>query len=655
MHPLLSVIVPSFNQGRYIRETLDSIVSQDYRPIEVLVIDGASTDGTLNELEHFRNMKEVQIWSEPDQGVVDAVNKGLKRATGEILSIQSSDDLYLPGALRAAVDAFLTGPPADLVYGDVEYIDENSFLIGTENQRHFDLSNYLGRTMYIPQPAAFFQSRAAQRVGGWRPEFSYAADADFWIRIAFGGKVRKIDRIMARYRYHSAQRDVHRERISRDWEKMIMDHLEHGRIPAGSVRHARSGLWLAKHRYSAESARRQRCALAFRAVFARPSAIFDPGFPRRDLFPAYPLLLRNLSNLKGRMGLAPSAGVKAHSSVRQKAGAILLDVPRFLRSMRAGAQSSSSWVHYKNRDESLNSGADGRGVQCDWKWTSDLHLAKIFPSTGWYLLKQALRDWPIDLQESAPSMAVPPCVTFIIGHRGKERLGHLLATLKSIAAQADTTAECVVVEQSARPECRDYLPQWVRYHHDPVDVLSPYNRSRAFNIGARLALGKLLVLHDGDILVPRGYAAEVAQLASQGYEVINLKRFIFHLTHSHTRRLLAGEKPLLLEPPETVMQNALGGGSIAISLQAFLEIGGFDEEFAGWGGEDNEFWDRAQSRRVWPYAYLPMIHLWHPPQPGKQVDQKPTLELYLAKSETPVSERIADLRLKMGAIKIQGN
>ena len=103
------------------------------------------------------------------------------------------------------------------------------------------------------------------------------------------------------------------------------------------------------------------------------------------------------------------------------------------------------------------------------------------------------------------------------------------------------------------------------------------------------------------------------------------------------------------------MQNALGGGSIAISRQTFFEIGGFDEAFLGWGGEDNEFWDRAQSRRVWPYAYLPFVHLWHELQSGKKSDQKPTLDLYKLKSQIPVWERIADLRLKLSGFKTQEN
>src|SRR6185503_12008114 len=101
---LVSIIIPSFNQGRFIKETIDSILSQDYRPIEVLVLDGASTDETVQVLSSYEGVPELTWVSERDGGVVDAVNKGLMRARGEIIGIQSSDDLYLPGAISAAVE-----------------------------------------------------------------------------------------------------------------------------------------------------------------------------------------------------------------------------------------------------------------------------------------------------------------------------------------------------------------------------------------------------------------------------------------------------------------------------------------------------------------------------------------------------------------------
>ena len=98
--PLVSVIVPSYNQARFIRETLDSILGQDYRPLEVIVFDGASKDETVDVLGSYGDRPELRWWSEPDRGVVDAVNKGLAKANGEILAIQSSDDCFTPARSR---------------------------------------------------------------------------------------------------------------------------------------------------------------------------------------------------------------------------------------------------------------------------------------------------------------------------------------------------------------------------------------------------------------------------------------------------------------------------------------------------------------------------------------------------------------------------
>src|SRR6185436_19107774 len=111
---LISVVIPSYNQGRYIRETIDSTLAQDYRPIEVLVMDGASKDETVDVLQSY-DAPELQWISEPDRGVVDAVNKGLARARGEIIAIQSSDDVYVPGAFSAVAQAM---PGFELVFGD---------------------------------------------------------------------------------------------------------------------------------------------------------------------------------------------------------------------------------------------------------------------------------------------------------------------------------------------------------------------------------------------------------------------------------------------------------------------------------------------------------------------------------------------------------
>lgn len=310
IRPLVSIIVPSFNQGRFIRETLSSILEQDYRPIEVLVLDGGSTDETVAVLESFAAAPELNWRSEPDKGVTDAVNKGLKRACGQIIAIQSSDDLYLPGAISAAVEFLTAREEVMLAYGDVELIDEHSAMIGSDRLGPFDLTHYLGRFTYIPQPSAFFRAEMIQAVGGWRQEVSYAADADFWLRIAVRYKVARIDRLMARYRYHPEQRDTQKARISRDWEKTIRDLLAAHSLDRATRRFARMGIYLARYRYTPESDWVKRTRYLYQAAVANPGAVFSNDFPKRELLVGREPIWKFLSRVKRGLGFRPRTAAK---------------------------------------------------------------------------------------------------------------------------------------------------------------------------------------------------------------------------------------------------------------------------------------------------------------------------------------------------------
>lgn len=125
------------------------------------------------------------------------------------------------------------------------------------------------------------------------------------------------------------------------------------------------------------------------------------------------------------------------------------------------------------------------------------------------------------------------------------------------------------------------------------------------------------MLHDNDFLVPAAYAAELVRHHSKGYEFIDLKRFMFYLGQRESARLMASNEFGIEAPPERVTQNLLAGGSVAADRDAYFAIGGFDESFVGWGGEDNDFWERASTRAAFSFGYLPFVHLWHAPQAEK--------------------------------------
>lgn len=338
----------------------------------------------------------------------------------------------------------------------------------------------------------------------------------------------------------------------------------------------------------------------------------------------------------------------ARFTLRQQVGAWLHDVPRTLWALRPGGSSAghAPWLFVRNRDERLRIAADAQGVACDWRWTSDLHVAHVYPLLGRALLRRALRDWPIGFASQPENGTSTPEIAFLVGQRGVERLPLLLAVLRSVAAQEQARIECIVVEQAARAEIAPALPAWVRHVHTPpnLDTL-PYSRAWAFNVAARMARAPVLVFHDGDILVPRGYARAVLQRHRAGVEFVDLKRLLFELTRAQNATALA-ERPAGVQGAlERVRQNARGG-TLAADKQAFFEIGGFDEAFVGWGGEDNEFWERAATRRAEAFGLLPFVHLWHPAQPGKHAPEAPTRALYERLSQLPAQERCARLRAR---------
>ncbi len=305
--PLVSILIPSYNQGRFIRETIDSCLAQDYRPIEILVLDGASTDDTVAVLQSY-DAVELKWWSESDRGVVDAVNKGLARVRGDIITIQSSDDVFLPGAISAMVVALQATPTNGLVYGDVELIDADSQLIGQDVQGEFDFCAYLGRLQYIPQPGTCFTRAAYEATGQWRDSVSYAADADFWMRIASRFDAVHVPRLVARYRYHDEQRDTQRARIARDWTGAVSDLIATGVLTARQRRFARMGNQLARHRYAAPQAWMERTRALYAAALANPAGLLDRRFPKRELLPGRDPIWRQLSRLKRSLGFRARSG-----------------------------------------------------------------------------------------------------------------------------------------------------------------------------------------------------------------------------------------------------------------------------------------------------------------------------------------------------------
>jgi len=332
---------------------------------------------------------------------------------------------------------------------------------------------------------------------------------------------------------------------------------------------------------------------------------------------------------------------KKYRDLRNLAGVLVKDCHRYEEAL---SDTDEGYLALCNRDERLEVAPNGKGYRCVWNWTSDLHAPKCLPRLGKRLMKRALENHPICRATIPQNQSDDPDISFIIGHRGIDRLPNLLVTLESIAGQKDARFECIVIEQSETELIRNRLPSWVRYIHTLLpDENMPYCRAWAFNVGAKAALGQTLVLHDNDMMVPFDYAKEISERVNEGYEAINLKRFIFYLSQGHSVEVVSNHRLIEQRAPEVIVQNLEAGGSVAINRDSFFRLGGFDESFVGWGGEDNEFWERVQTLKTWPYGYLPIVHLWHAPQSGKLQHGRSTISLYETRSAIPAAERVAEL------------
>jgi glycosyltransferase involved in cell wall biosynthesis len=182
--PLVSIVTPSYNQGRFINRTIESVLSQRYPNIEYVVIDGGSNDDTLAILQSYGN--RIDWVSEPDRGQSDAINKGMARVHGEIQAYLNSDDVLMPNAIERVVSFFKHNPDCDMIYGEADYIDENDRFIGRYSTADYSFSR-LRQDCMVCQPAAFWRQRIANKIGPFDEKLNYAMDYDYWLRIAKAG------------------------------------------------------------------------------------------------------------------------------------------------------------------------------------------------------------------------------------------------------------------------------------------------------------------------------------------------------------------------------------------------------------------------------------------------------------------------------------
>jgi len=228
MTPLVSIVTPSFNQARFLDDTIQSVLSQDYENIEYLIVDGGSSDGSLEIIQRYSS--SLAWWvSEPDLGQTDAINKGFAHARGDVLAWLNSDDTYLPQAISEAVAFLQDHPEAGMVYGDANLIDETGKVIGKFPARQTDYRRLRRGYVHIPQQSSFFRASLWQQVAPLDPSFFFAMDYDLWVRLARRAPLCYVPRTWANFRLHSAGKSV----ISDDrcWPEMLRVHYREGGSP----------------------------------------------------------------------------------------------------------------------------------------------------------------------------------------------------------------------------------------------------------------------------------------------------------------------------------------------------------------------------------------------------------------------------------------
>jgi len=223
--PLVSIITPSFNQASYLEETILSVLEQDYPNIEYIIVDGGSSDGSMEIIERYSN--RLGWWvSEPDQGQTDAINKGFTRAQGNILAWLNSDDTYLPHAVSEAVKYFGSHPDVGMVYGNANLIDERGEVIGEFPARQTDLRRLRRGYVHIPQQSSFFRTDLWRQVSPLDPSFYFAMDYDLWVRLAQITRIDYTPRPWANFRLHGTGKSVVSD--ERCWPEMLRVHYRDG-------------------------------------------------------------------------------------------------------------------------------------------------------------------------------------------------------------------------------------------------------------------------------------------------------------------------------------------------------------------------------------------------------------------------------------------
>ncbi|HNR02815.1 MAG TPA: glycosyltransferase family 2 protein [Anaerolineaceae bacterium] len=218
--PVVTIVTPSYNQASFLEQTILSVLSQDYPRIEYFVVDGGSTDGSLEIIQKYAD--RIDWWvSEKDSGQADAINKGLKRATGDIVAWLNSDDYYFENTIQQAVRALQENTTAAFVYGDVQVVNEKNEITNILRYGDWNLKDLMSFQI-IGQPAVFMRRDALQSAGLLDTSYHFLLDHHLWLRLAMNAGIKHIPRLWAGEHYHAASKNkAHAADFGREAQRIV--------------------------------------------------------------------------------------------------------------------------------------------------------------------------------------------------------------------------------------------------------------------------------------------------------------------------------------------------------------------------------------------------------------------------------------------------
>lgn len=291
--PRITIITPSYNQGHFIEETIRSVLLQGYPKLEYIIIDGGSTDNTVEIIKRYEPW--ITYWvSESDRGQTHAINKGIAQATGEILAYLNSDDYYLPGTLFKVAEYFYEFPQTDLLHGICRYVNQQGEKIGEQFgniqtlEEILDLWDVWWKKRQFVQPEVFWTRRITEKVGLFQEELNYVMDYEYWCRVFQANSVvGKIDVEFSCFRFTDTQKSNQNKLVAVELLNVVRPLIWDKNLPISSSRRLKlKGNWLYQNlllnqiqtSVLNQDSRLTRWLKVARTIFYNPYIFHSPNF-----------------------------------------------------------------------------------------------------------------------------------------------------------------------------------------------------------------------------------------------------------------------------------------------------------------------------------------------------------------------------------------